>query len=237
MIPLIRTTLNKGHLCIKEPFLMHLPIQCYCILRTTSLYVPMCPSLYVQVQLYSSPVRVERGSAIFHVVRAKIERSLPLGHSGENARILRKASHIDFVSEFHQLLGNSVTCSIARMRIMPRCTCVLRPFIEVTLRSIGCSLSPRVGGGACRCPVAVQAHTYSLAYWLFHAISFERKDFSKIHESKTEKSLYLCCTYLRLSVEPSYAFASVVTDRQTDTQTDRQTGICPPKPSLAHACR
>ena len=44
-----------------------------------------------------------------------------------------------------------------------------------------------------------------------------------IHESKTEKSLYQCGTYLCLSVEPSDAFARVVRDRQTD----RRTGIWP----------
>ena len=55
---------------------------------------------------------------------------------------------------------------------------------------------------------------YSLAYWLFHAITFEQK---KIHELKTEKSLYQCCTYLFFSVEPSHVFTSVVTDTHTDT--------------------
>ena len=64
---------------------------------------------------------------------------------------------------------------------------------------------------------------YSLAYWLFHAITFERKVFSKIHVLKTEKSVYQCCTYLFLSVEPSDVFASMVTDKQTDTQTDTHT--------------
>ena len=59
---------------------------------------------------------------------------------------------------------------------------------------------------------------YSLAYWLFHAITFERKVFSKIHEHKTKKSLYQCCTYLFPGVEQSDAFASVVTDTQTATQ-------------------
>ena len=78
--------------------------------------------------------------------------------------------------------------------------------------------------GKCRCISAIGGRAvsiYSLAYWLFHALN--GRLFSKIHESKTEKSLYQCCTYLRLSVEPSDAFASVVTDRRTD----RQTGICP----------
>ena len=52
--------------------------------------------------------------------------------------------------------------------------------------------------------------------WLFHAITSERKDLSKIHELKTEKSLKQTPTYL---VETIDVAAKVVTNRQTDIHT------------------
>ena len=58
----------------------------------------------------------------------------------------------------------------------------------------------------------------SLAYWPFHAITFEQKVFSKIHKLKTEKILYQSCMYLCLTD----AFTNVVTDRQTGTQQKRK---------------
>ena len=54
----------------------------------------------------------------------------------------------------------------------------------------------------------------SFAYWLFHAITSERKDLSKIHELKTEKSLGQTRTYLFFSVEMKDVADRVVTDRQ-----------------------
>ena len=81
-------------------------------------------------------------------------------------------------------------------------------------------------------PVAVR--TCSFAYWLFHAITSERKDLSKIHELKTEKSLRQTHTYLIFSVETTDVADRVVTDRHTHTQTDTQDNYRNPP---AHAPR
>ena len=69
----------------------------------------------------------------------------------------------------------------------------------------------------------VAVSKYSLAYWLFHVITFERKVFSKIHELKIKKSLNESCTYFTWNVETNNVDAKVVTDTQTDRQTDIQT--------------
>ena len=60
----------------------------------------------------------------------------------------------------------------------------------------------------------VASGSCSLAYWLFHAITSERKDLSKIHKLKTEKSLRQTPLYLILSVETSDVGAGVHTDTQ-----------------------
>ena len=57
---------------------------------------------------------------------------------------------------------------------------------------------------------------YTFAYWLFHAITFEWKVFSKIHESKIEQSLKDCRMYLTWSVERNDVDTRGVTDRQTN---------------------
>ena len=62
----------------------------------------------------------------------------------------------------------------------------------------------------------------SFAYWLFHAITFERKFFSKIHESKSKKSLRETSGYRWLLVSTDAEAARAGTDRQTDKQTDTQ---------------
>ena len=49
-------------------------------------------SLRVRLSL-DSPAGVERGSAVFHVVGAEVERPLALGNRRQNARVQRKASH------------------------------------------------------------------------------------------------------------------------------------------------
>ena len=70
--------------------------------------------------------------------------------------------------------------------------------------------------------------TCSFAYWLFHAITSERKDLSKIHELKTEKSLKQPPTYLIFSVETIDVAAKVVTNKQTDRHTHTQDNYCNP---------
>ena len=63
----------------------------------------------------------------------------------------------------------------------------------------------------------------SFAYWLFHAITFSRKVFSKIHESKSKKSLRETREYRCLLVSTDAEAARAGTDGYTDRQTDRQT--------------
>ena len=70
----------------------------------------------------------------------------------------------------------------------------------------------------------------SFAYWLFHAITFERKFFPKIHESKSKKSLRETSGYRWLLVSTDAEAARAGTDRQTDRQTHRTTTV-----TLAHA--
>ena len=53
---------------------------------------------------------------------------------------------------------------------------------------------------------------YSLAYWLFDAITSNGSIFRKFHELKTEKSLQ----YLSLSVEAGDVSARVLTDIQSE---------------------
>ena len=60
----------------------------------------------------------------------------------------------------------------------------------------------------------------SFAYWLFHAITFERKVFSKIHESKSKKSLRETREYRCLLVSTDAEAARAGTDGYTDTQDD-----------------
>ena len=76
----------------------------------------------------------------------------------------------------------------------------------------------------------------SFAYWLFHAITFSRKVFSKIHESKSKKSLRETreyrCLLVSTDAEAARAGTDGYTDRQTDRQTHRTTTV-----TLAHARR
>ena len=65
----------------------------------------------------------------------------------------------------------------------------------------------------------VVVRTCSFADWLFHAITLEWKDLSKMHELKTEKSLRKPPMYLIFSVEMTDVAARVVTDKQTDAHT------------------
>ena len=60
----------------------------------------------------------------------------------------------------------------------------------------------------------------SFAYRLFHAITFERKVFSKIHESKSKKSLKGTREYRYLLVSTDAEAARAGTDGYTDTQDD-----------------
>ena len=53
--------------------------------------------------------------------------------------------------------------------------------------------------------------------------------------SKTEKSLFQCCTYLCLSIEPSDAFAIVVTDGQTDRHCDKNFFVAIQSSKLIHS--
>ena len=61
------------------------------------------------------------------------------------------------------------------------------------------------------------------AYWLFHALTFERKVFSKIHESKSKKSLRETREYRCLLVSTDAEAARAGTDGYTDRQTDTHT--------------
>ena len=48
--------------------------------------------------LSPSPVGVERGSAVLHVIGAQVEASLTLGDSGQNSRIHCKPIHGDLTA-------------------------------------------------------------------------------------------------------------------------------------------
>ena len=74
----------------------------------------------------------------------------------------------------------------------------------------------------------------SFAYWLFHAITFSRKVFSKIHESKSKKSLksIVVCWFQRTLKQLEREQTDTQTDRQTDRQTHTTTTV-----TLAHARR
>ena len=61
----------------------------------------------------------------------------------------------------------------------------------------------------------------SFAYWLFHAITFSRKVFSKIHESKSKKSLRETREYRCLLVSMDAEVARAGTDGYTDRHTGR----------------
>ena len=74
----------------------------------------------------------------------------------------------------------------------------------------------------------------SFAYCLFHAITFERKVFSKIHESKSKKSLKGTRVYRCLRISTNAEAARAGTDTHTDRQTDTQDDYSNP---LAHARR
>ena len=69
----------------------------------------------------------------------------------------------------------------------------------------------------------------SFAYWLFHAITFERKFFSKTHESKSKKSLRETSGYRWLLVSTDAEAARAGTDRQTDRQTDTRDDYSNPR--------
>ena len=81
-----------------------------------------------------------------------------------------------------------------------------------------------------KCGKRLPVSSNSFAYWLFHAITFSRKVFSKIHESKSKKSLRETREYRCLLVSTD------AEAEQTDTQTDRQTHTTTTV-TLAHARR
>ena len=65
----------------------------------------------------------------------------------------------------------------------------------------------------------------SFAYWLFHAITFERKSFSKIHESKSKKSLRETSEYRWLLVSMDAEAARAGTDRHTHRTTTKSSKV------------
>ena len=90
-----------------------------------------------------------------------------------------------------------------------------------------------VGPETARKRLAVSSNSF--AYWLFHAITFERKVFSKIHESKSKKSLRETREYRCLLV--STDAEGEQTDIQTDTQDDYSNPrACAPKVKNAVLC-
>ena len=68
-----------------------------------------------------------------------------------------------------------------------------------------------------------EASSNSFAYWPFHAKTFERKAFSKIHELKSKKSLKECRRFRWLQAETNAVAARAVIDKQTDRQTHTDT--------------
>ena len=79
---------------------------------------------------------------------------------------------------------------------------------------------------------ALTVSSNSFAYWLFHAITFEREVFSKIHESKSKKSLKCTCEQVQTNAEAARA----VTDGQIHTHTHTHTHATTTV-TLAHARR
>ena len=84
----------------------------------------------------------------------------------------------------------------------------------------------------------------SFAYWLFHAITFERKVFSIIHESKSKKRLRETREYRWLWIKTGAEAARAGTDGYTDRLTHvhtRNPRACAPRVNysnpLAHARR
>ena len=68
-----------------------------------------------------------------------------------------------------------------------------------------------------KCAKTARGELQTFAYWLFHAITFERKVFSKIHLSKSKKRLRETREYCCLLVSTDAETARAGTDRQTDT--------------------
>ena len=92
-------------------------------------------------------------------------------------------------------------------------------------------LLPFVGPESARKRLPVSSNSF--AYRFFHAITFERKVFSKIHESKSKKSLRETREYRCLLVSTDAEAARVGTDgythRQTDTHDNESTKVQNPR--------
>ena len=71
-------------------------------------------------------------------------------------------------------------------------------------------------------PVPVAPTTNMVIHWLFRAITLERRGFSKIHESKSKKSLRETREYRCLLSSTDAEAARAGTDRYTDTLTHTQ---------------